>query len=322
MKTIQILLLANLTIIILAACNGGQAQPESFTIGVVNPASSAEPVLEGFKAGLAELGYVEGENVIYIYEGATGSIEGLDPAIQNVLAAEVDLIFSISTPSTIKTKKAVEGTDMPVVFAPVTDPVKSGIVQSLTNHDGNLTGIKVGGGMPKLLEWYLAIVPRIKHLFVFYHPNNNASVQSLAELQEAVAKQDVELIIVAARNSDELAAALENIPAEADGILSLPFGLSNEDTTRLVETAIDRKLPLASVQPLQQDGVPMSYSLDMFQVGKQAARLADKILQGTAPVNLPVEQADFFLGVNLQTAKAIGLNIPDDVLEQADNIVR
>jgi len=95
------------------ACGGG---PETFTIGVINLTSKLDPAFEGLKTGLAELGYVDDENVSYIYEGEVGDIQGLEGAVQDLIAEQVDLIFSITTPATIEAKRAVEGTDTPVIF--------------------------------------------------------------------------------------------------------------------------------------------------------------------------------------------------------------
>ena len=117
----RLLLLVLVISLLLIACQDEQSK--TFTIGVVNLSPTLNPSLDGFKAGMAALGYVEGENVTYIYDGPTGSIEALQPEVEKLLDAKIDLIFSLSTPAALKAKQAVEGTDIPVVFAPVSDPV-------------------------------------------------------------------------------------------------------------------------------------------------------------------------------------------------------
>lgn len=321
MKTITRTLVVLLFVVtLLASC--GKPQPKTFTIGVVNFSPPLDAVVEGFKVGMAELGYVEGENVTYVYEGVVTSIEALDPAVQNLRAADVDLILSLTTPATLVTRQAVEGTDVPVVFAGVNDPVASGLVKSLREAGGNLTGIQAGGSIAKGLEWLLAIAPDTTSLFVPYNPDDAASVQAMVALSEAAATLGVELLIVEVRTPDELAAALDAIPESADAMFVPSSGFLSARLTQVVETAILHKLPLASMSPWCKEGVLMSYGFGYYQTGEQASRLADKILQGTPPADLPVETADFFLVINLQTAQAIGLDIPDDILQQADEIIR
>ena len=130
--------------LLLAAC--GTPQPQTFTVGVVNLTPTLNPTFDGFMAGMAELGYVEGENVTYIYEGPVGAIDALEPAVQKLMEAEPDLVLSISTPATLRAKAALEGTDIPLVFSPVNDPVGSGVVDSLRNPGGNLTGPSIYTG--------------------------------------------------------------------------------------------------------------------------------------------------------------------------------
>lgn len=307
--------------LLLSAC--GTTQPKTVTIGVVNLTPALDPVFDGFKAGMAELGYVEGENVTYIYEGPVGSIEALGPAIQNLIKQDIDLLLALSTPATLQAKQAVEGTDIPVVFAPVNDPVQSGVVDSLRHPGGNLTGIRVGGFVPKELEWLLAIAPGTTRLFVPHNPDDNSAVLGLAALNEAADTLGVELVIGEASTPDEIMATVETIPEEVEAIILLPDNLMIAHIDDFVEAALERDLPLSSVAyPQVEAGALMSYGPGFFQLGEQVARLADKILQGTAPADLPVETADFFLSINLQTAQAIGLDISDDVLQQADTIIR
>ena len=309
--------------LLLAAC--GTPQPQTFTVGVVNLTPTLNPTFDGFKAGMAELGYVEGENVTYIYEGPVGAIDALEPAIQKLMEAKPDLVLSISTPATLRAKAALEGTDIPLVFSPVNDPVGSGVVDSLRNPGGNLTGVKGGGGgaIPKTVEWLLTVVPDTTRLFVLHNPEDNSSVQALAELNETAAKLGVELVVREVRTPDEIMAAMESIPEDVDAIFIPPSGPITANIADIVEAAIERDLPIAtSVGPLVQAGVQITYGTDHYRMGEHVARLADQILQGTDPADLPVETAEFYLSINLQTAETIGLDIPDDILRQADTVVR
>ena len=218
----------------LTAC--GKPQPKTYSIGIVNFSPSLDAAIEGFKMGMAQLGYVEGENVTYIYEGVATSTEALDPAVQNLLAADVDLILSLTTLATLATRQAVEATDVPIVFAGVNDPVASGLVKSLREPGGNPTGVQAGGSIARELEWLLAIAPDTTSLFVPHNPGDAASVQAIVALSEAAATLGIELLIVEVRTPDELAAALDAIPESADAMFVLSSGFLSARLTQLVET--------------------------------------------------------------------------------------
>lgn len=304
----------------LSACGGAGDKAENVTIGVVNITPTIDALFDGFKAGMAELGYVEGENVTYLYEGATGNFEGLQPAVHHLLEADVDLIFAITTPAALTAKQAVEGTDIPVLFAAVAFPVESGLVESLINPGVNLTGVDSGGFVAKQTEWLLAIAPDTERLFVPYNPANSTS--ELAELEAIVGPLGIELIAIEVTTVDDLLSVLDAVPEDVDAIFVLASGFLTAHLSKFVESAIEHKLPLTSVGEGAKAGALMSFGHNYVPVGKQASRLAAKILEGTGAADLPVETADFFLSVNLLTADSIGLDISDNVLEQADVIVR
>lgn len=304
----------------LSAC--GPQAPEPYTIGVVNYSPALDLVFEGFKTGMAEAGYVEGENVNYIYEGAVGDIDALDPAIQNILAEDIDLILSISTPATQKVKLATADSGLPVVFGPLTDPIASGIVDSLTSPGGNLTGVQNRGSMAKGLDWLLQIVPDTHTIYVPHNPLDNSSVQGLAELQAAADDIGLVLQVVEVEAADALEAALAVIPDDVDAIYLLPSGFFSARATSFASAGITHKLPVLSVAPQTSAGVLISYGHDYIAMGKQLSRMAVQILEGADPGDLPVEIAQFYLTVNLATADAMGLEIPDGILTQADGIIR
>ena len=185
--------------LLLAAC--GTSRPDTFTIGVVNLSAGAEGALDGFKEGMAELGYVEGENVSYIYDGPVSATDALEPAVQKLVENDVDLVLSLTTPAAIRAKRAVEGTDTPVVFLLVYDPVSSGIVDSLIKPGGNLTGIRAGGHMPKMMDWLQRVAPGTMRYFAPFNPQEPASVQALAELEKAAGPLGIELATPEVRTS-------------------------------------------------------------------------------------------------------------------------
>jgi len=307
--------------LLLSGCSS-VAQAQTFTIGVVNLSPSLDPSWEGFKAGMTELGYVESENVTYLYEGPVGSVDKLDAAAQRLVEAHVDLILSITTPATQAAQRATAETDIPVVFVPVTDPVGAGIVQSLRQPGGNITGITTGGSEEKRLQWQLELTPDIKKVYVPYNPDGSSKA-SLAVTEAAAAKLNVELVPQVATSPDEVTAAVEAMPDDVEAIFVLSDGFMESQIGKWVEVALERGLSLSSTNgALVEAGVLLSFGHDPYSIGQQAARLAAQILEGTEPADLPVETSEFFLSLNLRTAEAIHLDIPDTILRQAATIIR
>jgi putative ABC transport system substrate-binding protein len=311
-----------ITSLLLTAC--GDNQKKSYTVGVINIVPDFDKIVAGFKEGMAESGYIEGDNIKYIYEGATVDMDKLDAVAQGLVAAEADMILSITTPATKAVKRATAGTDLPVVFVPVTDPVKAGIVASLRRPRGNITGVTFGVQEARRMEWLVRICPAIKKIYIPYNPMDQSPVLALAMVNKVAVKLGIELITREIRNPEELDAAIKNIPAEADAVFLLPDSLLSTRMPDMVEAATKLKLPVsgANVEVVKSFGVLTSYGIDQTSGGKQAARLAKQILQGVKPADLPVETAEFYLAINLKVAKIIGADIPDEILRQAQIIIR
>jgi putative ABC transport system substrate-binding protein len=307
--------------IVLTAC--GSAGPKTYTIGVINISANMDDTVKGFKEGMAALDYVEGKNVTYVYDGPV-SADKLDTVAQDMVKAKVDLILSLTTPATKAAQKATAGTAIPVLFIPVTDPVGAGVVASLTKPGGNTTGVTYTTQEGRRLEWLLQVAPAIKQVYIVYNPKDQSPVLALKSVSETAAKLGVELITREASTPEEIEAAFKDIPQEADAIFFLPDTAVYARKADWLKLAIEHKLPTSGPNAgTVNDGALTAYGIDLAVSAKQGgARLADQILRGTKPADLPVEMADFFSALNLKTAQAIGLDIPDDVLRQADTIVR
>lgn len=304
---------------LLTACGSGQ---KTYTIGVINLAPPLDAALDGFKAGMAERGYIESENVTYIYEGATGSVDALDATAQRLVERDVDLILSITTPATQAAQRATAETDIPVVFVPVTDPVAAGLVQSLRRPGGNITGIMTGGTEGARLQWQLKIAPNVEKVYIPYNPDGS-STSSLAATEAAAEQLNVELVTQVATNPDEVAAAIEAIPEDADAIFILNDGFIETQIDKFIEAALERDIPISASSLLHVSaGVLFAYGHRHEVNGQAAAGLAAQILEGVEPADLPVETAETFLSINLKSAEAIGLDIPDSILRQADTVIR
>ena len=306
--------------VLLAAC-GNRSQIR--TIGIINLTSVLKGTVEDFKKGMTELGYTEGENINYIYDGATYSIETLDAVAQDLVEAKVDLILSITTPATQAVQRATLNTDLPVVFVPVTDPVGAGIVESLKRPGRNITGVTFGIQEGRRLEWLAHIVPTIKKVYIPYNPEDRSAVLALEMANSTAAKLGIDVITREAHNQKEVMDAIKSIPEEADAFFILPDSLFSTRLTELIEAANTRNLPTSGPSnPSLEAGALTVYGIWEEGAAKQAARLVHQIFQEVKPADLPVEMAEFYLGINLKTAEAIGLEIPDEILLQADIIIR
>ena len=308
--------------LLLTAC-GGPAKPETYTIGVINLAPTLEEAFTGFKQGMTELGYIEGENVTYIYAGPTGSIDKLDEVAQDLVKAQVDLIFSITTPATQAAQKATADNNIPVVFGVLTDPVGAGVVTSLTQPGGNITGVTFGPQEARRLEWLTRIAPSVKRVYIIYNPNDSSAKLALETATATAARLGLEIISREASSPDEVTAALTDFPENVDALYLLPDSQTEAQLADILAVADARHLPTSVANASAVEKGPLySYAMKLDPTGRQAARLADQILKGIEPADLPVETTEFFLAINLKTAETIGLTLPDDILSQADTIYR
>lgn len=173
-SSLAIVALLVITGLLATACSG-IGQPKTYTIGVVNISAGLETdLLPDFKENMAGLGYKEGQNVTYIYKGVPDKVEKLDALAQDLVQADVDLILAITSPAALAAKRATADNPIPVVFVPVNDPVTTGIVASLRNPGGNLTGITFGAQEPRRFEWLIQVAPDVKKVYIPYTPRIRA----------------------------------------------------------------------------------------------------------------------------------------------------
>lgn len=315
------ILLITLLVIGAAALIGLLTRQKPYTIALVNPGTN-QVYLDGFKDGMREYGYQTGQDVVYV-EHLGVPIAELEPLLRDLVDQPVDLIFAIGTPTAVRAKALVAGTEIPVVFAAVSDPLSSGLVDNSARPGGNLTGVRSGGQMPKTLEWLLAIAPRVTTIWVPYNPKDGGLVQGYADLLQAAQARGVTLVKAEMTTPEELSDAIRRMPEEMDAIFHLPSSFLNPNIAEFIDLALARKIPLASgIGIFYEQGALLSFGSDGYHMSRQASRLAHQVLQGSSPGELPVETAEFFLGLNLQTAQALEITIPDDILAQAAHIIR
>ncbi len=300
------------------ACASQSQQPKVITIGVINRVPGLNPVVDGFKAKMTELGYVEGQNVNYIYEGAITDTAKVAPYAQKLAESKVDLIMAVTRTAANAAQQATS--DIPIIFAPVINPIDSGLVDDLTKPGRNATGVTNAGGDPPRLQRFLEIAPQIKRIYVPYNPDDISPATAFKSISEVAQDLKVELVPYEVRQVEDNTAAMADIPDDVDAVFLLPDDMVIIRIKDWVEAAKQKKLPISVPQVFP--GALMSFCFDSFIMGQQSARLADKVLKGAKPGDLPVENAELFLTIDLKTAKAIGLKIPDAVLEKAHTLIR
>lgn len=309
----------------LATLDSGPQSPRSGTPKVIGAMSLSEidfETLKGFQDGLSARGYKEGEDVVYAVAQPPETIDRLDDIARQHVENHIDLLFVSSTPATQAAQKATADTQIPVIFAPVSSPLDAGVVESLQSPGGNITGIKLPRSDSVRFRWLLRIAPAVKRVYVPYTPRDKSAQNTLAKIQSAADLASVQLVLAPVTSSQQAADAARNLPANIDAIFLPRDSLIESLIIDFVNSSIERKLPLSAParQQLQQ-GALFFYGHVHEKLGLQAAHIADQILRGALPSNLPVEVGESFLGVNLQTAAKIGLSIPEDVLRAADFII-
>jgi putative ABC transport system substrate-binding protein len=295
---------------------------KKFVVAYINPNPTEFEGAQGFLENLPKYGYVEGKNTT-ILKSETKDKTEIEKFINRMVAQKVDLIFTMTTPATKMAKELTRNSGIPVVFI-LYDAVGSGVVENLLQPKGNLTGVQLRGSTPKSLEKLLEISPAAKHIFTPVCFDNGAAHRSLEDLKNGVKKMGMQLTVAEVKNLEELDGAMASMPSDTDAVFIVHTWLVGTHLEPVINEAVKRKIPVFSAGHVHFDnGLLFSYGPHNSEAGMQAARQADYIMtHGVPPTEIPVETSDFFLGINLKTAKAAGIEIPYNMLQQADFIVR
>jgi len=278
----------------------------------------------GFQAAMTALGYQEGKHVSYLEAPPAGSVDKLEGIVRAHLDKKPDLFFVSSTPATQTVKRLTEaGGKPPVIFAPVNDPLAAGIVTDLRHPGGHITGIRLPLGEDLRLQWLTRIAPRAKRIFLPYSADDKSALKSVEQVTAAAGKLGLELVRHPISAGGTVTAAIAAMPADIEAIFLPRDSRVESAIAEFVALAEQRRLPIAAPSLIQVEaGALFSYGFVHRDIGRQAARLADQILKGTAAGDLPVEMAENSLSINLAAARNLGINIPDDILAQAEHIIR
>lgn len=304
-----------------------QQPGKAYRIGVLtNKASDpAEARLwQAFRSGLRERGWIEGRNVLIEFREAEGNFARLPELATDLVRSKVDVIVARSSQFVQPAKEKTSS--IPIVFVVHADPVGTGHVTSLAKPGGNITGLAnlMTDLGPKELELLSAALPSAKRIAVLWNPGTPSHPPTLKAVEEAGRKLGVQLHPVSARAPGELESAFATMAREGvQAVLILGNPIIFAERQRLAELAIKHRLStMSEMREVAEVGGLMSYGADFPDLYRRGAIYVDRILRGTRPADLPVEQATRFeLVVNLKTAKVLGLTIPPSVLARADRIV-
>jgi putative tryptophan/tyrosine transport system substrate-binding protein len=298
-------------------------------VGYINPGDASDPVrlrrFDAFREGLRDLGYVEGRNVAIESRWAEGKDDRYQTLAADLVRLNVDVIVTLGGAATKATQEVTKR--IPIVMSLVNDPVGSGLVSNLARPSGNVTGTSLMASdlVGKQLGVLKEIVPNVSRVAVLRQPGNPASAAQLREAEAAARVLGMRLQTFEARNPQEIDGAFAAMAREgAAALVVLTDSIFTNQRRQIAELASKGRLPavFGNSEHVVAGGL-VGYSASFLDLERRAATYVDKILKGAKPADLPVEQpTKFELVINLKTAKALGLTIPQSILGRADEIIQ
>ena len=310
----------------LAAPRAGEAQLTAKTarVGYLSTGDRLSPLGEAFREGLREYGWIEGQNVAVEFRFGGDEYRRLRALADDLVRLKVDVIYAASAPAAQAAKEAT--TTLPIVFHTLNDPVRAGFVASLARPGGNLTG-NAGLGPEldrKRIELLKQLAPSLTRATVLVNPENPMTPHRREVIEEAGRALNVLTSLVTASDAKGLDAHLQVMAQrKPEGLIVFEDPMFFRYRLRIIDFAAKHKVLMVCTQSgWAQQGCLVEYAPNQREMTRQAARYVDRILRGTKPADLPVEQpTKFELVINLRTAKALGLTIPPSLLAQADQVI-
>ena len=303
-----------------------QPQPKVYQVGILSPSNPASigPLIDAFAQRLGELGDIEGKNIAIERRFAEGNLDRLPALAAELVQRKVDVIFAPNTVA-VQAARQAAGT-IPIVFATVDDPVGAGFIASFSRPGGNITGVSAiqRDLSAKRVELLREAFPKLSRLVVLTSPNESVSTLQFSEIEAAAKALGMEVSAIQVRRRDDFAPALARMRDwRADSIYPVSSAENFFNRGLLAEFAAQARLPaIYSAEPYAYAGGLISYSPKSEALFQGAATYVHRILQGAKPADLPVEQPTRFqLVINLKTAKALGIEIPQSFLLRADEVI-
>ncbi len=315
---------------LLAAPLAAEAQQSAKVprIGYLGYSSPALEHVGAFRQGLRDLGYAEGQSIAIEYRSAGGKPQRLPELAAELVGLKVDVIVTLATPGALAAKQATN--TIPIIVAAMADPVGDGLVASLARPGGNITGLTFLGPelVPKRLELLKEAVPGVTRVAVLWHPgvySERTMRDMIKETEGAAQVLGVKLQLLGARSPSDFGRAFSAMSRNrADALIVFPSPMFYAEHRHIVDLVAKNRLP--AVYPWREGvdaGGLMAYGASIPDMLRRAAVYVDKILKGAKPADLPVEQPTRFeMVINLKTAKALGITMPQSVLIRADQVIQ
>jgi putative ABC transport system substrate-binding protein len=311
-------------VVTLGASVNAQQQRKIPRIGVLRAGAPPDAFIDAFREGLHQAGYFEGQNIIVDYRWVKREDQFAEAA-EELVGLKVDILVATSTPAALAAKHATQS--IPIVVPVMGDPLGSGLVTSLAHPGGNLTGLSSLAPelWPKRLELFKETVPKLRRVAMLWNTSNPAMETGAKGTREAAHAMDIAVQDRGARDPNELDSVFGAIEKQRpDGVLVMIDAFTIRNSKRIIDAIANLRLPaMYDEKSLVESGGLISYGENRADLYRRAATYIDKILKGTKPTDLPVEQPiKFELVINLNAAKQIGVTIPPNVLVRADKVIR
>jgi putative ABC transport system substrate-binding protein len=305
---------------------GRAQQTVSPRIGVLLVGLSPESkAAQHFRRGLRDAGYFEGRNVVIEWRYAKGDYERVPAFVDEFVRSKIDVMVMDSTVGTEAAKRATS--TIPIVMALVLDPVGSGLIKSLANPGGNITGLSMMTTVDlnsKRLQFLKEVLPQLARAAVMWNPDHPLHLREVKDLKERAPSLSIELSFVAVRAPEQFGSAFSDIgQAKSQALYVMEDPLFFAHRATILNMASTTRLPtLHDLRRFPEEGALISYGPDLYDLFRRSAIYVDRILKGAKPADLPVEQPTRFeLVINLKTAKTLGLQVPPNILALADEVI-
>ena len=303
-----------------------QQAKQTVVVGVLRSAdqASGQYLIVAFRQGLRELGYIEGRNLALELRFADGKTERLAALAEELVRLKVDVILASDTPATIAAQRATRV--IPIVMASTSDPVGSGLVASLAHPGGNTTGFSnmASDVSPKRLEMLIALIPNLSRVAVLLNSKNPATRAELKGLEEANQRVALKLLALGVETPDQIERAFTAmVQQHAQGVVVTTDSFLSQQRSQIATLALKHRIPsLCGSSRHAEAGSLVSYGRDSAELYRRAATYVDKIVKGARPSDLPIEQPTTIeLVINMKTAKALGITIPESMRVRADRVI-
>lgn len=308
----------------LPSCSKKQQESRKIRIGITQIAThpGIDAIRKGFLDEMEKLGYKEGENVTYDQTNAQGDMPTAQSIAQKFVRDKCNLIFAISTPSSQTVAQAIKGTSIPLVFGAVTDPVSAGLIVSMDRPGNNITGTSDQWPVDKQFDLLLQLVPTVKTVGLVYNPGETNSESNLKVVERVCNARNLKIVRVSVSSTSEVYTAAKSLVGRCDAIYVPADNTVIAAMDSVVKVAEENKIPLLpGVSSNVEQGGFGTLGPDYYDVGVQSAKLADQVLKGEKPGDIPVataERLEYYF--NKRSAAAMGITIPEDLLKKATKV--